>query len=140
MIQTLHFQFAQLKLQSLTAAHQAIDMIARIFEITVASEHDIQKAEKQLPHWYRAGDYVLIDMKSITEDMLWKTAFSDLVLQLCSRYPVIIDYRFSAANLQSIIERFHPSGISLRGNVAIGYGIKSFEMLDNLFDILYDKF
>ncbi len=61
----------------------------------------------------------------------------EYITQLSSEFPCFIDVKFDIYELDKIIN-LNPEGIILRGSDEERVGVKSFEQLDDIFDILDD--
>ena len=67
---------------------------------------------------------------------LFKDDFSlqDVLKDICSRFPVLIAAHFSAEQLNQLLEKVEPLGISLKGGAEEKVGYKSFDELDEIFE------
>jgi len=58
---------------------------------------------------------------------------------LCKNYPVILESNFKVAELTEILEFLPLHGISMKGGEEEKTGVKSFDQLDELFEIISDE-
>lgn len=55
---------------------------------------------------------------------------------LCRDFPILLDWSIPAAELESALEEVQPKGLSLQGGVEEKVGVKSFDELDELLEVL----
>lgn len=73
-----------------------------------------------------------LDWKTIQEDPSWMRWLEET----CSDYQVLLDIPAPADQLEDILEALNPVGVQLRGGDEEAVGVKSFEELDEWFDVL----
>jgi phosphoribosylanthranilate isomerase len=84
-------------------------------------------------------DYYLLDLQKSGID--WQklqadTTAVELLKILCQQYQIILGIDCAASDLQSCIETIDPYGLNLKGGAEEKVGMKSFEDLDEVFDVL----
>ncbi len=71
------------------------------------------------------------------EDLERGTSFSiEFLRSVCQPYPIILDIEFDPASLSKALETLPLYGISLNGGAEEKTGLKSFDLLDEIFDFL----
>jgi phosphoribosylanthranilate isomerase len=60
----------------------------------------------------------------------------DLLKTLCAQYPVLLNIELPTETIQTILEEVHPAGLNLSGGEEEKVGVKSFDDLDTIFDLL----
>ena len=84
-------------------------------------------------------DYYLLDLQKSGID--WQklqgdTTAVELLKILCQQYQIILGIDCVASDLQHCIETIAPYGLNLKGGAEEKVGMKSFEDLDEVFDVL----
>lgn len=84
-------------------------------------------------------DYYLLDLQKSGID--WNTlknneAATELLKVLCQQYAIILGIDCAANELQNCIETINPHGLNLKGGAEEKVGMKSFDDLDEVFDVL----
>jgi len=59
-----------------------------------------------------------------------------LLRSFCNEYPILLAFDWTPANLEEILYHIDPSGISIKGGAEEKVGVKSFEEIDGLLEIL----
>jgi len=59
-----------------------------------------------------------------------------LLRSFCSDFPIILSFDWSPENIEEILFHLAPVGISLKGGAEEKTGVKSFEQLDKVFELL----
>lgn len=59
--------------------------------------------------------------------------------QLCEQYELFISLDFNAQNTEEILSILNPKGISVKGGIEEKIGFKSFDELDEVFEILEEE-
>jgi phosphoribosylanthranilate isomerase len=70
------------------------------------------------------------------ERFLSTHSHEQLVMELCRDYPIILDWHFTSDNLVPILEKYQPFGINLKGGTEDKPGLKDFDVLNELVDLL----
>lgn len=70
------------------------------------------------------------------EQFLSKPAHSQLIKEICRDYPVILNWQFTRDNLVPLLETYNPFGINLKGGIEDKPGLKDFDALNELVDLL----
>jgi len=138
-IQSEQLDYAQVKLKSITKEHAALDMVPLILDIEMSAETDFAATEILLGQVYTTGDYVLLNTLYVTDKQLDEAPFRNFIQSVCSKYPAILQHHFTANNALSIIDTFHPAGVSLKGGSEIKTGTKLFEATDALMEVLQQE-
>lgn len=60
----------------------------------------------------------------------------DFVRELCAQYPVLLSLDFDEETLDEVLDTLNPLGLSFTGSEEEKVGFKSFEDIDDLFEIL----
>lgn len=55
---------------------------------------------------------------------------------LCNEFPILLAFDWTPENLEEILFHVHPIGICVRGGAEEKVGVKSFDQLDQLFELL----
>ncbi len=136
--QALHY--AQVRLENITAQYADINSVPLIIETIITAETNIDDTNELLKKIYRDSDFILLNLKSLSEDELKNKFKNNFIKDICNRYPTLIDYTFSAENFSAIISQYNPAGICLHGSHEDKTGAKSFETLDALMSAIQEEF
>jgi phosphoribosylanthranilate isomerase len=60
----------------------------------------------------------------------------DLLKTLCAQYPVLLNIELPPETIQTILQEIYPAGLNLSGGEEEKVGVKSFDDLDTIFDLL----
>ena len=55
---------------------------------------------------------------------------------LCQNYPIILSISVRSENLDDLLETIQPEGLSIKGGEEEKVGFKSFDEIDDLFEVL----
>jgi len=61
---------------------------------------------------------------------------SDAWKNLFAKYPVLLDVQLPADELPALLQKLNPAGLALRGGAEERAGVKSFEEIDAIFEVL----
>jgi phosphoribosylanthranilate isomerase len=136
--QGLHY--AQVKLHDITPQHAEINSVPLILEANITLADDLSQTDILLQKIFRADDYVLLNINSLTIQEVSRPEIDAFIKTICNRYPTLIDYTFSAENVSAIINQYKPVGICLHGSHEDKIGTKSFEALDALMGAIQEEF
>jgi phosphoribosylanthranilate isomerase len=76
-----------------------------------------------------------ITWQNITDGHPFSIAF---LKELTDKFPIILEVDFDAKQLKSCLDMLNPEGITFKGGEEEKVGFKSFDELDDLFDVLMD--
>jgi len=141
MVQALNLDGAQLGMFTPLITFQELEYATTLFkEIVVekdSTETEIREHMASFAPYVKAfvlnfekNNIGLADLaagKNLTKE--------DLIL-LCKSFPVLISMPLSAVELADLMEVFTPLGISVKGGAEEKVGYKSFDELDELFELL----
>jgi phosphoribosylanthranilate isomerase len=139
-IESQGLHYAQVKLENINAQYANINSVPLIIETTITAETSIESTNDLLNKIYRDNDFILLNLKSLSENELKEQSKNTFIKNICSRYPTLIDYTFSAENVSAIINQYKPAGICLHGSHEDKIGTKSFEALDALMSAIQEEF
>ncbi len=73
------------------------------------------------------------------QDILKGQPFTiDFLKELTDKFPIILEIDFDAKTLKNCLDNLSPEGITFKGGEEEKVGFKSFDELDDLFDVLMD--
>ncbi|MBR9922393.1 MAG: hypothetical protein GYB31_16270 [Bacteroidetes bacterium] len=111
-----------------------------IQEIVIDGNTSWSDLESQLEEMEGEAGLFLLNMDSngIGRDQLQQgRPFSDLALkQLCERFPILLGMAWKPTEVPGILEDISPEGIYVRGGAEEKTGYKSFDDLDEVFELL----
>lgn len=113
---------------------------ALMVEVVVTPELTEIELSNVLQAMQASGGYFILNGRthfSSWQDLQAGSAISHEVLRsICKQYPIILDLDFNATNLIAIVDELQPAGINLLGGEESKTGEKSFDALDELFDLI----
>ena len=131
------FAFFGLDAVQITADHST--QLAQLEGITVILEVEADALGDE-PFFRTAAPYVSyflikINFENPGSENVWTDPFG-LLKNICTQYPVLLQTDASAAQLPAIIETVNPAGLSLTGGEEERVGVKSFDEIEEIFDVL----
>ncbi len=109
-------------------------------EIIVEKTTSAAEIWQNIEHFGAQSDALLLDFEknniSWTDIVKSKEFSVELLQRACQKYVVFLSLKFSAAQLSGIISTLEPAGISLKGGEEEKVGVKSYDELDEIFDVL----
>lgn len=90
-------------------------------------------------HLFMFSDYVqgfLLKSNLKWSEVISTTANKEFFKDLCKRHPVILHFDFEPDDLSFLLSNIRPLGISVTGGEEEAVGVKSFDDLDDLFELL----
>ncbi len=109
-------------------------------EIIVEKTTSAAEIWQNIEHFGAQSDALLLDFEKNNiswTDIVKSQAFSvELLQRACQKYVVFLSLKFSASQLSGIISTLEPAGISLKGGEEEKVGVKSYDELDEIFDVL----
>ena len=71
------------------------------------------------------------------QDLFLSNKHNEILLtEFCRDYPVFLNFKFTPENILPILEKYNPFGINLSGGSEIKTGIKDFDSLNDIVDLL----
>jgi phosphoribosylanthranilate isomerase len=111
-----------------------------IREIVVEKDTKVSDFWEMSMRFGNECDYLLLNFEKngITwHDLLASREINiELLERLCQKYPIIVELSFLPQQLMSILHVLQPLGLSLKGGDEEKVGLKSFDELDEVLDLL----
>jgi phosphoribosylanthranilate isomerase len=100
--------------------------------------HSISEVIGKVDAVQACAKYFMLSFESeeIQNEFLGKHYNEVLLIEFCRDYPVLFNFKFNKDNLLGIIEKYHPFGINLPGGTEEKTGLKDFEGLNGLVELL----
>ena len=99
--------------------------------------------EEHLNTYFDYVDYFLIDFNknAISWQALQKSEKLNAasMATLCQQFEVLLSLDFDALNTKDILTTLQPKGISVKGGVEEKIGLKSFDELDAIFELMWEE-
>lgn len=141
MVEALGLDGAQLGMFTTLETFQELEYATTLFKEIVVERDTSEEAIRQ--HMTDFAPYVKafvlnfeknkIDISQIeTGAGITKAA----LINICKSYPVLLSMPISATDLASFVEEISPLGLSVKGGAEEKVGYKSFDELDDLFELL----
>jgi phosphoribosylanthranilate isomerase len=140
MVQKIGLDVVQLSMFSTASAEIIRQQVPVIQEIVVEKDCSPQQLQDFVTTFTAQSDYILLDFEknawSFVDLVKSETISLDLLQRLCQKYPIIIHLNADAKKLNSLVQSIEPQGISLKGGEEERVGYKSFDELNDIFDVL----
>lgn len=118
-----------------------LDTVILIRELIPDSLDQLDDYLHDFREWKNAVHFFMLNLE--------KNAFSwqqlkknkkkfDAIKELCSTYKIVLSLVFDLNEISEIISQLKPYGLSFKGGAEEKVGIKSFDELDEIFDLLDD--
>ncbi len=101
--------------------------------------HGTTNPDSLVPVLQRAASvvsYFLLDFSTPDLSAALMGTRTDAWKNLFAEYPVLLDVHLPAGELPELLQKLKPAGLALRGGAEERVGIKSFDEVDAIFDIL----
>ena len=109
-----------------------------IKEVVIEPNTSFLEISKHLEKYFNYTDFFLLDFSknNITWEQLRKTdALADLS-KICQQYQIFLNINFNPSAMTELLEKINLFGLSLQGGDEEKTGYKSFEKLDEIFELL----
>ncbi len=114
---------------------EGLELLAgRAVILAISAPADPAALEAILRKTAGAVSYFLLEFTGLPAGQLirqavnWKPLLAD--------FPTLLDFQFSAPELPGLLDALQPAGLALRGGSEERVGVKSFEELDEILDLL----
>lgn len=115
-----------------------------IQELVLSHDVSTESLRAQLMAYGPYVSYFLLDFTR--KGLLWEEIQEErsalpvgLLRSFCSDFPILLTFDWTPENLEEILFHAAPSGITLKGGAEERVGVKSFEEMDRLFELLQEE-
>lgn len=122
---------------------QSLQDYTIIKEVVIEPDMKAGDLEAHLREYFDVVSYFLLDFEKNGID--WQqikegTLFSvDLLKAICRRQEVLLSINCKLTEIENILDSVQPYGLSVRGGIEEKVGFKSFDEVDEIFEILEEK-
>lgn len=122
---------------------QSLQDYTIIKEVVVEPDMKASDLEAHLSEYFDVVSYFLLDFDKNGID--WQqikegTYFSVAFLQaICKRQEILLSINYQPAEIEEILEHIQPYGLSVKGGIEEKVGFKSFDEVDEIFEILEEE-
>ena len=103
-----------------------------IIQKLILNKNNEMEVENYLIAYKNYAEYFLIESEEV--DSIGP--FFSRIKKWCSTYPIILGFGIKNEDLEKILVDIHPAGIGLKGGTEIKPGLKTFDELSSILDIL----
>lgn len=139
-VKDLDLKAVQLPMFSLVDAAKINQQVPVIQEIVIEKEMTAAQLQQQVNEFSSKASMLLLDFEksgwSFTELVRSQEISIELLQRICQKNKVIINLNANAKQWQAIIQSINPMAISLKGGEEERVGYKSFDELNEIFDII----
>ncbi len=143
MIEYLELKAIQVGMFTPVAYLQSLDIPTTIKEVIIEKNASQETIQHHIDQYFEVVDYFLFDFTKngwTWADLLSNQAFNTLHLhQICQKMNVLLRIQATPSETEAILTKIQPIGLSIRGGVEEKVGFKSFEEVDELFEMLEEK-
>ncbi len=122
---------------------QSLSIPTTIKEVIIEKNASYETIQKHLDQYFEVVDYFLFDFAKngwTWADLMKNQAFNASHLhQICQKMNVLLRIQATPSETAAILTNIQPVGLSIRGGVEEKIGYKSFEEVDELFEMLEEK-
>ena len=142
-INFLELEAIQVGMYTPVAQLQSLQDYTIIKEVVVEPDMKANDLEAHLTKYFDVVSYFLLDFEKNGID--WQqikegTLFSvDLLKAICQRQEVLLSINCKLTEIENILDSVQPYGLSVRGGIEEKVGFKSFDEVDEIFEILEEK-
>ncbi len=142
-IDFLSLKYIQVGMHTPVEYLNSLNVDAIIKEVIIEPSTTIAEMKAHLSTYFDYVDYFLINFDKNNLD--WAsikkgTTLSVAQLQeICQQYEVFLNIDFTPTNIEKILTTIQPLGISVKGGMEEKVGLKSYDELDDLFELLAEE-
>ena len=122
---------------------QSLQDYTIIKEVIIEPDMQASELEAHLADYFDVVSYFLldfdkngIDWQQIKEHPSFSVAFLN---QLCQRQEILLDINYKPTEVNDVLNNIQPYGLSVKGGIEEKVGFKSFDEVDEIFEILEEK-
>ena len=114
-----------------------------IKEVVIEPTTTFEQLKSHLNTYFDYVDYFIINFDK--HHFTWTSIQNDTHLtitqlqEICAQYEVFLNIDFTPSNIKTILATVQPLGISIKGGMEEKVGFKSYDELDELFEILEEE-
>ncbi|MEM6317415.1 MAG: hypothetical protein AAF960_07075 [Bacteroidota bacterium] len=140
LIDFLELEYIQVGMYAPVTHLNGLHIKTIIKEVVIEPSTTLVVLEKHLESYFEYVDYFQLDFnKNGIDFSKWTTntllKLTD-VQRLCQQYDIFLSINFDGRNTVPILEKLQPMGIDLKGGMEEKVGFKSFDELDEIFEVL----
>jgi len=122
---------------------QSLQDYTIIKEVVIEPDGNIDHLKTHLTEYFDVVSYFLLDFErnGITwQDLQQSTAFPIVDLkEICQRQQVLLSIHVTVTEVQHLLDSVQPYGLSVSGSEEEKVGVKSFDEVDELFEVLEEE-
>lgn len=142
-INFLELEAIQVGMYTPIAQLQSLQDYTIIKEIVIEPDMQASTLETHLAEYFDVVSYFLLDFEKNGID--WQqikagNSFSvEFLKAICERQEILLSINHQSAEIEEILERIQPHGLSIKGGIEEKVGYKSFDEVDEIFEILEEE-
>lgn len=142
-IDFLELEYIQVGMHTPVESLNSLQVASIIKEVIIEPSSTFEAIKAHLDTYFDYVDYFLFDFNK--NNLEWvqlekNEAFSIHHLQqLCEQYQIFLNINFTKENTTRILDTLQPLGICLQGGIEEKVGFKSFDELDEIFELLEEE-
>ncbi len=142
-INFLELEAIQVGMYTPIAQLQSLQDYTIIKEVVVEPGMKVSDLEAHLAEYFDVVSYFLldfdkngIDWQQIKEGISFSVEFLQAI---CERQEILLSIHHQPTEIEEILERIQPYGLSVKGGIEEKVGFKSFDEVDEIFEILEEE-
>ncbi len=142
-INFLELEAIQVGMYTPIAQLQSLQDYTIIKEVVVEPDMKASDLEAHLAEYFDVVSYFLldfdkngIDWQQIKEGISFSVEFLQAI---CERQEILLSIHHQPTEIEEILERIQPYGLSVKGGIEEKVGFKSFDEVDEIFEILEEE-
>lgn len=142
-IDFLSLKYIQVGMHTPVEYLNSLNVDSIIKEVIIEPSTTYEELKTHLTTYFDYVDSFLINFDKNKLD--WSTVESGTTLtiaqlqEVCQQYEVFLSIDFTPTNIKKILAEIEPLGISVKGGMEEKVGLKSYEELDDLFDLIEEE-
>jgi len=142
-IDFLSLKYIQVGMHTPVEYLNSLTVDAIIKEVIIEPTTSIESLKAHLSTYFDYVDYFLINFDK--NKLEWTSIENGTILtitqlqEICQQYEVFLSINFLPTNIKKVLAKIQPLGISVKGGMEEKVGLKSYDELDEVFELLEEE-
>lgn len=143
MIDFLALDYVQVGMFAPVESLNSLNVSSIIKEVIIEKDTTFETLKEHLDLYFDYVDFFLLNFDKNGID--WKSIKNNVQLNIthlqtiCNQYDLFLSINFTIDNTELILDKLQPKGISVKGGLEEKVGLKSFDELDQVFELLEEE-
>lgn len=142
-IDFLSLKYVQVGMHTPVEYLNSLNVDSIIKEVIIEPSTTFEDLKTHLATYFDYVDSFLINFDK--NKLEWSAVESEATItvaqlqEVCQQYEIFLSIDFTPTNIKNILSTIEPSGISVKGGMEEKVGLKSYEELDDLFELIEEE-